>query len=227
LFLLSEQGAVPLVSRNDPSQACEGCFFRPRPEYNVLSFEFGDFHLAQDGSFAFPAFLCCGADSQGLFTGQLAPLAVPNSGFEQTGENDLPQGWTTIWTNSGVGEVGTYNGGDDVFKGSRALRLHVSDGSVFVLSDPIPAAPNTVYAFSAQLRFNLAAGDTAYLTAIDFDGSGNSLGFKEIQFQTGDNHWEWQSHTLLIPTHPETKSVRIRIGLLSKGESYLDVDDVR
>ena len=43
----------------------------------------------------------------------------------------------------------------------------------------------------------------------------------------GENYWQWKPKRLLIHMTPATASVRIRFGLVSAMESYLDVDAVQ
>jgi hypothetical protein len=53
------------------------------------------------------------------------------------------------------------------------------------------------------------------------------VGFDEVSGVPGENFWQWEPKRLLIHTTPATSSISIRFGLMSAGESYLDVDAVQ
>jgi len=78
------------------------------------------------------------------------------------------------------------------------------------------------------MRYNLVfESDAAYFSIIQYDSAGNSVGFDEIAGIMGVNFWTWVRNVLPVRTMPTTASIRIRFGLASKSESYLDVDAVR
>lgn len=122
------------------------------------------------------------------------------------------------------------SGGHDAFAGDSVLRLHVKPGggSTFLLSDPIPIPQNAIGLLTSRLRYNLASpSDAVYFSATQYDTLGNPLDFDEVEGVAGDNHWTWVSKELLIYPARGATSVRIRFGLISSEESYLDVDAVQ
>jgi hypothetical protein len=77
------------------------------------------------------------------------------------------------------------------------------------------------------MRYNLSSEtDSVFLSVLQFDDGGNAVGFDEIRGSFGENFWQWQPKRLQIHTAPTATSVRIRFGLVSTTESYLDVDGV-
>jgi photosystem II stability/assembly factor-like uncharacterized protein len=156
---------------------------------------------------------------------------IPNGDFEALGDNGLPAHWQTVWHNSGSGSAVQYDsGGADAFQGNSVLRLHVDPGggSTFVLSDAIPVAPGATYLISSRMRFNLASDlDAVFFSIVQSDNEGHAVGFDEVRGRKGENFWTWRPRRILIRTSPGTTSIRIRFGLVSADESYLDVDAVR
>ena len=115
-------------------------------------------------------------------------------------------------------------------RGTSVLRLHVDavGGSIFVLSDAMPVAGDTVYTVSSWMRYNLVSpNDAVFFSVIQFDAAGNVVGFNEVSGVPGENYWQWKPKRLLIHTAPTTASVEIRYGLMSAAEGYLDVDAVQ
>ena len=157
--------------------------------------------------------------------------SIPNGDFEALGAGGLPEHWQIVWTNSGTGEAYQYNGTvPEIFSGTSALRLHLDPGggSLFVLSDPIPIATNAPYLITSRTRYNLPSpADVVYFSIIQFDSPGNPVGFDEVQGNSQDNHWTWVPKALPIRTTSNTAFIRIRFGLVSATETYLDVDAVR
>jgi hypothetical protein len=204
------------------------------PGTNGESFFWSDwFSLGNSGRIAVHSTVCCGTFKEGIFLGQavLPPYNIPNGEFEALGPGGLPEHWQTVWTNSGTGEAFQYNGTEpEIFSGTSALRLHVDQGggSLFVLSDPIPIASNARYLITSQMRYGLASPDDAvYFSIIQFDAADNPVGFDEVRGSSEDNQWTWVPKALPIRTTANTASIRIRFGLVSSTENYLDVDAVR
>ena len=84
------------------------------------------------------------------------------------------------------------------------------------------------YLITSQMRYNLAtAADAVYFSVIQFDEAGNQVGYDEVRGNAGDNYWTWIPKVLRIGTTSNTTSIRIRFGLVSSTETYLDVDAVR
>ena len=78
------------------------------------------------------------------------------------------------------------------------------------------------------MRYNLASpADAVYFSAIQFDAAGNPVGFNEVGGNSEDNQWTWRPKALPIRTTSNATSVRIRFGLVSTSETYLDIDAVR
>jgi hypothetical protein len=225
LFLVSEQSVLLLAADGDKAPGIEDEVFGRAP--SVFRGRQFSPRLSELGDVTFPASVCCGKFTQGIFQARLPEPAVPNGGFEGTTAGPLPAGWTTSWSNDGLGDAASYSAADDVAEGAWALRLHVVAGSAFVLSDPVPATPDTPYLVSARLRFNLDARDAAYFAVLSYDASGRELGLDEIRLGPGDGSWTWQPIALPFRTRGGTVSIRIRIGLAAEREQYLDVDDVR
>jgi hypothetical protein len=187
-----------------------------------------------DFSLAAPLQKTYGGGAFDVFVAKIAfPLPspiIPNGDFETPGEGGFPRGWETVWSNSGAGDAFRYDSGGDSFDGTSVLRLHVSPGggSVFVLSAPIAVSPATDYLITAQMRFSLTSEtDTVFFSISQFDDSGRAVGFDEATARRGDSSWDWRPQRLQIRSAPTATSIRIRIGIETAGESYLDVDGVR
>jgi hypothetical protein len=107
------------------------------------------------------------------------------------------------------------------------LHVNPGGGSTFVLSDPVPVAPDSLYLIGTQMRYySESDSDAVFLSVIQFDAAGNIVGFDEASGHKGDNYWAWHQKALNIRTALSAKSIRIRFGLSTAGESYLDVDDL-
>ena len=122
------------------------------------------------------------------------------------------------------------SGGHDSFSGNSVLRLHVGAGGgfTFVLSDPISVNPDQFYALTVQMRYYLTRPSEAVcFTVLQFDSAGNEIAINELDGIAGDNHWAWKRKALSIYTHPDATTIRIRLGLISSAESYLDVDALK
>ena len=188
-----------------------------------------------DFSLAAPLQKTYGGGASDAFVAKIAfPLpspVIPNGDFETPGEGGFPRGWETVWSNSGAGDALRYDsGGGDSFDGASVLRLHVGPGggSVFVLSAPIAVSPATDYLITAQMRFNLTSEtDAVFFSISQFEDSGRTVGFDEATARRGDSLWNWRPQRLQIRSAPTATSIRIRIGIETAGESYLDVDGVR
>ena len=191
--------------------------------YPLLQNDFGDV--------AFFSYLCCGSSEEGLFLSPAPGIQPPNGDFELPGASALPANWETVWTNSGSGEAFRYgDSGANPMRGTSVLRLHVDSGgsSIFVLSDAIPVSADTIYTITSWMRYDLISPNDAVLfSVIQFDAAANVVGFNEVSGAPGENFWLWKPKRLLIHTAPTTASVEIRYGLMSAGESYLDVDAVQ
>ena len=99
---------------------------------------------------------------------------------------------------------------------------------MFVVSGKIPVDADTNYRITSQMRYSFASDlDSALLSVIQFDGSGNVVGFDEVAGRKGENFWTWQPKGLIVRTLPSAAAIQIRLGLIAASESYLDVDDVR
>jgi hypothetical protein len=203
----------------------------PAPDTNGETFGLPEgFGFGDSGQVIFFSTVCCGKLDKGIFLARLVPppLPIPNGDFETPGGLALPDHWQTTWTNSGNGEA-LQVFGPDVFEGTGALRLHVapSGGSVFVLSDAIPVTSNSAYTISTQMRFALSSPDDgAYFWVIQFDRDGNALREDYVQNNSQDDIGSWLNKSILVRTSPDTASIRIRFGLASTTEAYLDVDSV-
>src|SRR5439155_571697 len=145
------------------------------------------------GDVAFISGLCCDSLPEGVFLSASPALPIPNGDFELPGDTGLPANWQTVWHNSGDGDAFRFSGdGTDALKGASVLRLHVSagGGSTFVLSDDIPVPPDSTYILSSWLRYNLAStNDSVYFSVLQFDASGNVVGFDEVPGIGGENYW--------------------------------------
>ncbi len=190
------------------------------------------FLLSNTDQVAFQASLCCGSDVAGIFLARPRSPDVPNGSFENPGQNSiLPAAWSTAWTNFGSGEAYRFDvPGVAAFDGSSVLRLHVGPGggAVFALSDPFAVIPDMDYLVESRMRFYFDdASDVSYFSVIQFDNSGNQVGFDNIRGLRGDSFWTWVAKRLLIHTAPDAAFLRYRFGLSSMSERYLDVDAVR
>ncbi|PYV11668.1 MAG: hypothetical protein DMG07_18710, partial [Acidobacteria bacterium] len=187
------------------------------------------FSLNSTGDFAFHARLCCGQFRDGIYLSGYPTAAIPNGDFEDLGARGLPAAWETVWSNSGGGEAFRYEGGaEDAFQGSSALRLHATaGGATFVLSDPVPVTLDTTYRITSRMRFNLRSpSDAVYFSVLQYDGSGREIGVDEMRASTNESLWTWLPRRLVIRTKPKTATIRLRFGLASASEAYLDVDGV-
>ena len=157
--------------------------------------------------------------------------SLPPDDFEVLASGNLPAGWPTSWTDSKGGGAWQYDsGGRDSFSGNSVLRLHVGAGGgfTFVLSDPVNVSPNQFYAFTVQMRYYLTTTSEAVcFTVLQYDAAGNEIAINELDGIAGDNYWTWKRKALSIHTHPDAASIRIRFGLISSTESYLDVDALK
>jgi hypothetical protein len=151
--------------------------------------------------------------------------------FEETGTGNLPRRWSISWSNSGAGEATLYaSGGVYSYSGNRVLRLHVGPGggSTFVLSDPLPVQPAATYTLSAQMRYALESdSDLAAFTILQYDEAGKEIDISELDGTKEDNRWTWVMKSLFVRTLPETRYLRIRFGLLTAAEAYMDIDALR
>jgi hypothetical protein len=92
----------------------------------------------------------------------------------------------------------------------------------------MPVSGDTVYTVSSWMRYNLVSpNDKVFFTVLQFDVSGNVVGFNEVSGVPIENFWLWKAKRLLILTAPTAASVEIRYGLMTAGEGYLDVDAVQ
>jgi hypothetical protein len=213
-----------------------GLSVNPAPSVENHSFDIHSFEstiqniaLNNVGDLAFQVPLRGDRFSAGVFVASLLAPDIPNGDFEAVGENGLPIYWQSAWNRSG--EASQFDsGGLYSFSGNSHLRLHVdtTGGYSFVVSDPIPVSSETTYLFSSRIRFSLESDtDHAFFSIIQLDGAGNETGFDELALGHGDSLWKWQLKRIAIRTKPDTAFVRVRFGLISSGQSYLDVDDVR
>lgn len=180
------------------------------------------------GQIAFKASLAGGPYTLGIFLATFPSLGIQNGGFEQISQSGLPASWQTTWSTSRTGQV--FTGTDLPFEGRDSLRLRVGPdgGWTFALSDPIAVQPETTYLTRSRMRFNLSSTSDAVSFAVyQYDSAGNFIAYEEATGLTGDNTWEWQPKGLMLTTAGNAASVRIRFGLISSTENYLDVDDVR
>ena len=198
------------------------------PEFGTV---FERFLQNDRGDAAFLSGLCCDSFPAGIFLSASPDVHTLHGDFELTGELGLPANWQTVWHNSGSGVAFRFDGNDsEAMKGTSVLRLHVDagGGSTFVLSDPLPVSADSVYIVSSWMRYNLVSpNDSVFFSVLQFDAAGNVVGFDEVPGIAGENYWQWEPERLLIHTTAVASSVRIRFGLISASESYLDVDAVQ
>jgi hypothetical protein len=221
LFFSSDGQIATLAMRGDLTPAIDG------RTYALQGFDLIQLNNSETAAFQAP--LCCGKYMSGMFLASLRLPKIPNGGFNVPGENDLPAAWTTSWTNSGKAQAFQYYGADS-FEGSATLRLHVQTGggSVFVLSDPVAIAQETYYLLACRMRFNFdSPSDKAFFSLIHFDSKGGVIGFNEVEGLHGESRWTWESKRMLIHIPPGTAFIRIRFGLITNQENYLDVDALR
>jgi hypothetical protein len=164
-----------------------------------------------------------------LFLGvPVTPDSIPPDDFDVPGVDGLPLHWSTVWTNSGTGDVSRYDsGGVDAYSGSSTLRLHVGPGggSIFVLSDPAPIIPDRIYAIAAEMRYALPSdSDYVAFTVLQYDANGSEIAINELDGAARDNRWNWKEKAIWVRTLPSAASLRIRFGLMSTVEAYADVD---
>jgi len=67
----------------------------------------------------------------------------------------------------------------------------------------------------------------ARFTVLQYDADGNEIAINELDGIAGDNYWTWKQKTHSIYTRPDAATIRIRFGLISSTESYLDVDALK
>ena len=161
----------------------------------------------------------------------ITPEFIPPDDFEAAGRDSLPAHWSTVWTNSGTGDVSRFDSnGLYSYSGNSMLRLHVGvgGGSVFALSDPVRIIPERVYAMIVEMRYALASdSDTVAFTVLQYDDAGNQIAINELDGVAADNRWNWKDKAMFIRTMPNASWIRIRFGLISAAEAYADVDDLR
>jgi len=151
--------------------------------------------------------------------------------FEAEGIAGMPAGWSTFWSNEGSGSAFRYVVGAGLaFDGESVLRLHVDPGggAVFVLSDPIPVTGGDTVGLSARMRYNLeGAADSVSFTVVQYDAGGSEIAVSDQFGSPGESRWQWTTKGLLLRLRPETATIRIRFGLSSAAESYLDIDHLQ
>ncbi len=159
------------------------------------------------------------------------PESIQPDDFDVSGIGGLPMHWSIVWANSGSGDVWRYDsGGSDAYSGSSTLRLHVrpGGGSIFVLSDPVPIFQDRTYAIAVQMRYALPSdSDFVYFTVLQYDTAGNEIAINELDGLAQENHWTWKEKPIWIHTLPTAASLRIRFGLMSTIEAYVDIDALR
>jgi hypothetical protein len=211
LFLLAREG--------DPLPGVKGTVFSGR---------FGAPVINNCGDVLFSAWL---TPTTGIFFGGLPRLKIPNGDFERSGPGSLPEAWTTSWSDPPTGAAYRYDSsGGDSWTGNASLRLHVGPGggTTFVVSDPIPVAPASSFLVSARMRYSLVStSDDVFLTVIQLNRQGESVGFNEVMDEAGEEQWEWHSKRIRIQLAPDAIAIRIRIGLVASTETYADVDSIR
>jgi hypothetical protein len=143
----------------------------------------------------------------------------------------LPAGWATSWVNTGTGDVSLYAGSDaNPYTGKSILRLQAAagGGSPFVVSDSIPVDGGIAYLLTARWRYKLQTeSDAVFFTILQSDAAGNVIAMDEVKGARRGNYPNWDPTAILFRTRPETVSIRIRFGLISSNESYLDADSLR
>jgi hypothetical protein len=222
LFSYSKGDVFPIFAPGDVAPGTDGgSFFK----------DLSEFFVSDLGAVIFHSTLCCGKYKEGIFRASFPHASIPNGSFETSGDNGLPASWQTAWSNSGSGEASRFEcGAGCAFEGNSVLRLHVNagGGSTFVVSDPIPISPDSAYLITSQMRYYLNSNsDAVYVSLIQSDSAGNTVGFDEVTGNRQDNSWTWVPKGMLIRSKPDARSIRIRIGLVCSSESYLDVDAVR
>jgi hypothetical protein len=229
LFLYQQEGGLTLIARSgDPAPHVAGALYDT---------QFGGYALNDTDEVAFETDLSCVAPCttpdfiSGVFMAGLPRVQIPNGDFEAPGEGRLPAGWSTTWSDPGAGSAFRYDsGGADSWTGGANLRLHVPSGggSTFVLSDPLPVVPETNLLISARMRYSLpSSSDDVFLTVIQVNRAGDSVGFNEGKDEKGEEFWSWHSKRIRVRIVPEAVAIRLRLGLVASSEAYMDVDSVR
>jgi hypothetical protein len=230
LFLYAEGKISRIALLGDVIQAAMGASITSLPRFPGGRAD-NKIELNDSGTAVFHARLCCGPYDRGLLSTSPFQLEIPNGGFEAGGSQGRPAGWSTSWSNTGLGEAVRLVSGDSYsFKGESLLRLHVAagGGAQFILSDPITVAPDSTYVLTSQMRYNLeSATDAVYFSVIEYDGLGRETKVDEVRGTKGENLWRWKPKKLMVRTSGSAASIRIRFGLITAGESYLDADVVR
>jgi hypothetical protein len=227
LYQLIEGSVTRLAMQGDVAPGTGGARFGGNPPSFTLFPPWSTYAMNAVGDVAFQSILCCDRPTAGIFMFRTPRPPVLNGDFETPGDGELPLHWQTAWSASNSGEAFRFSGGAAAFDGDSVLRLHVrpGGGSVFVLSDSFPVNTDRPYVVTSRMRYALPSdSDSVFLSVIQYDASGASIGLKEITGRRGDNYWTWQQRALALRTLPKTASIRIRLGLIAASESYLDVD---
>ena len=97
-----------------------------------------------------------------------------------------------------------------------------------MLSDPRPIVHGVAFGVSAEMRYNLSGeSDSATFTVLQYDAAGAEVGLTEVVVRAGESRWNWRRKGLFVWTQPDAVSIRVRFGLATAAESYLDIDHVR
>lgn len=189
------------------------------------------FKLNGSGDVLIQAEICCSESIEGLFVASPRHPPVPNGDFETAAASGLPAGWEISWVNTGHGDVSLYSGTDsNPYSGKSILRLHAAagGGSPFVVSDYVPVDGGIAYLVTARWRYKLQTeSDAVFFTILQSDAAGNVIELDEVHGARRGNYPDWEPTSVLFRTRPEAVSIRIRFGLISGIESYLDVDALR
>ncbi|WP_157277364.1 RHS repeat domain-containing protein [Paenibacillus taiwanensis] len=151
-----------------------------------------------------------------------------NGDFEKdVNANQLPDFWELNWRNGTSLNPAALLAPYEPVSGKYHLRLYNGTGDTtaaqYILSDRIAVTGGNAYELKAQLRYTLPVG-LAQICIIQMDSQGNNIG--EIQYVYNNGAWKWESTNNRFVLHPETTSVRLRLGVGWEEGAYLDVDQV-
>jgi hypothetical protein len=222
LFMQQADRIARVASANQPTPGSDTEFF-----YTGIE----GYKLNGSGEVLIQAGTCCSQAVEGLFVASPRHPSAPNGDFETAGAYGLPAGWEISWVNTGHGDVSLYSGSDsNPYTGKSILRLHAATGggSPFVVSDSIPIDGGIAYLLTARWRYKFQAeSDAVFFTILQFDAAGKAIALDELQGARRGNYPNWEPKGVLFHTRPEAVSIRVRFGLISGTDSYLDIDAVR
>ncbi|MBI3941328.1 MAG: hypothetical protein HY315_10890 [Acidobacteria bacterium] len=71
-----------------------------------------------------------------------------------------------------------------------------------------------------------SSSDVVSFSVFRYNGGDDLIRSEEVTGSPGDNYWDWCLKSLRFTTDKNATAVRIRFGLVSSAENYLDVDSV-